>query len=68
MHVEAHELVAWLTRRGDLETAFEVEGALPPHLDTDTEEHRALLSEHGVDVDLLHADFAPRAGQDPGSP
>lgn len=53
MHVEAQRVVEWLTARGDLETAFEVEGALPPHLDTDSEEHRKLLVQHGVPVDAL---------------
>lgn len=67
MRVESHQLVAWLTNRGDLETAFEVEGVLPPHLDTDSEEHRALLSQHGVDIDLLQTELGAGSSQDPSS-
>jgi hypothetical protein len=61
MLVESHQVVAWLTRTGDLETAFEVEGVLPPHLDTDKDDHRALLREHGVDVDRMLTELAPEA-------
>ena len=57
MRVEAQRVVEWLTARGDLETAFEVEGALPPHLDTEREEHRDLLAQHGVPVDALVDDL-----------
>jgi hypothetical protein len=57
MHVEAQRVVEWLTARGDLETAFEVEGALPPHLDIENEEHRDLLAQHGVPVDALVAEL-----------
>ena len=61
MHVEAQRVVEWLTARGDLETAFEVEGALPPHLNIDNQEHRDLLAQHGVPVDDLVDELgAPR--------
>lgn len=33
--VEAQQIVEWLTRKGDVATAFEAEGVLPPHVDTD---------------------------------
>lgn len=58
MLVAAQQVVEWLTRRGDLETAFEVEGVLPPQLDTERDEDRALLAEHDVDVDALHSELA----------
>jgi hypothetical protein len=51
MQLEVQEIVEWLARKGRVETAFEVEGALPPHVDT--ERDRALLSEAGLDVDEL---------------
>ena len=57
MHVEAQQVVEWLTSTGDVETAFGIEGALPPHLDTEAEEHRRLLTEAGVDVDALQRDL-----------
>lgn len=62
MHVEAQRVVEWLTARGDLETAFEVEGALPPHLDTENEQHRDLLARHGVPVDELVDDLGAARG------
>ena len=62
MRVEAQRVVEWLTARGDLETAFEVEGALPPHLDTGSEEHRDLLARHGVPVDALVDDLGAARG------
>lgn len=57
MLVAAQQVVDWLTERGGLETAFEVEGVLPPQLDTSRDEDRAILAEH-VDVDALLADLA----------
>ena len=35
MLVEAQHIVEWLSGQGDLETAFDIEGVLPPHVDTD---------------------------------
>ncbi len=58
MFVETQRVVEWLTARGDLDVAFEVEGVLPPHLDTDSPEHRELLASHGVPVDDLVSDLA----------
>jgi len=66
MLVEAHQVVSWLTSTGDLETAFEVEGVLPPHLDTDSDDHRTLLRQHDVDVDRMVADLHPDVGEDAG--
>lgn len=54
MQLEVQEIVEWLARKGRLETAFEVEGALPPHVDT--ERDRNLLREAGLDVDELVSD------------
>ncbi len=62
MHVEAQKVVEWLTTRGDLETAFEVEGVLPPHIDTESDAHRQLLDQHGVPVDDLVAELGAARG------
>ena len=54
MKLEVQEIVEWLAGKGRLETAFEVEGTLPPHVDT--ERDRDLLREAGLDVDELVSD------------
>jgi len=67
MRVEAQQVVEWLTARGDLETAFEIEGILPPHLDIDRDEDRQLLAQHDVEIDALLTDLARNAEHDAGA-
>ncbi len=57
MQLEVQEIVEWLARKGRVETAFEVEGVLPPHVDT--ERDRDLLREAGLDVDELVSEVKP---------
>ena len=55
MRVPAQRVVEWLTDSGEMETAFEVEGAVPPLVDTDVADQREMLVRAGVDVDALEA-------------
>lgn len=69
MLVEAQHIVEWLSGQGDLETAFDIEGVLPPHVDTDNETHRALLTSSGVDVDAMLTQLDSRSDdQAPAAP
>jgi hypothetical protein len=45
------EIIEWLAKNGDPETAFEVEANLPEQVDTDQD--RELLAQVGVDVESL---------------
>jgi hypothetical protein len=42
-----------------METAFEVEGAVPPLVDTDLEDQREMLVRAGVDLDALEEALGP---------
>ena len=51
MLVGKQEIVEWLAEAGDERNAFEVEGALPEHVDTDQD--RELLESYGVNIESL---------------
>ena len=51
MLLPKQEIIEWLAKNGDPETAFEVEASLPEQVDTDQD--RELLAQHGVDIESL---------------
>lgn len=53
MRVPAQRVIEWLTDSGQVEVAYEVEGAVPPLVDTDLADQRQALARAGVDVDAL---------------
>ena len=51
MLLPKQEIIEWLAKNGDPETAFDVEASLPEEVDTDQD--RELLAQHGVDIESL---------------
>ena len=53
MQLPAQHVIEWLVKNGRESTAWDIEGKLPPTIDTDRD--RDLLAEHDIDVESLAA-------------
>lgn len=49
--LQKQELIEWLVNNGDEAKTWDIEDSLPEVLDT--EKHRDLLAEHGIDVESI---------------